>query len=141
MPRPTTTWWEVPYCLRCSRHIARHRLSKRVAQAGTFAGGGVVVLTFIMNKDLRAMAFLVGVGIIVSLLALAASRVLKGSARKMMGPTCAAPTLAVEYRGWDGTSHELVFTSKAYRDAFVAANPTERISTVRVVERFQEAGG
>lgn len=136
--RPTTTWWEIPYCSRCSRHVAMHRLSKREAQAG-IGGGGLVLLILIMNQDFRAATLLLGAVAAVLLLALLGSRLLKGSARKMMGPTCAAPDLALEYRGWDGASHELVFTSKPYLGAFMAVNETKRITTVRVIERFQEA--
>jgi hypothetical protein len=101
----------------------------------------MVVLMLIVNKSFTAMAFLLGIAVAVSFLAFVASRMLKSSARKMMAPTCAAPDIAVEYGGWDGTSHELVFTSQPYRKAFMAANQTKRVSGVRIVERFQEAGG
>jgi len=139
--RLATTWWEVPYCLRCSRHIAKHRLAKRVAQTGLWGGGAGIVLILIQNRSFSAAAVLLGALVAIALASLFASRFLKNTARKMMAPTCAAPSLAVEYGGWDGTSHELLFTSKPYFEAFLAANETKRTSSVRVVERFQEAGG
>lgn len=139
--RPTTTWWEVPYCLRCSRHVSRYQLGKKAARVGVWGISGMTSLMLIMSKDFTAVAFLLGTAVAVWLLAFVASWKLKNRARKMMVPTCAAPDLAVEYGGWYGTSHELVFTSKSYREAFMAANQPKRISSVRSVERFQEAGG
>jgi hypothetical protein len=90
-----------------------------------------------VKVDFATVAWLLGAALAVWLLGLAIRQKLRTEARKLMVPTCAAPGLAVEYGGWDGTAHELVFTSKPYLEAFRAANQP-RTMPVRIVERFQE---
>jgi hypothetical protein len=114
-------------------------LGKGGARAATW-GGGSFLAFFLLSKNFGAAAFLLAAIVGGALFAFAASRMLAGNARKLMRSTCAAPGPALEYKGWDGVSHELVFTSKPYFEAFLAANETKRISTVRTVERLQEAG-
>jgi hypothetical protein len=136
----TTTWWEVPYCSRCSRHVSRHRLAKKLAAAG-LAGAGlltVLMITTIRNST-TATLLILGVAVAVLLLRLGIGRMIESSARNMMVPACAASGLAVEYKGWNGASHELVFTSKPYVQAFMAANPSKAKPHVRKVEMFQES--
>ncbi|HWM95338.1 MAG TPA: hypothetical protein VN493_31585 [Thermoanaerobaculia bacterium] len=92
------------------------------------------------KAGLAVMLALAGAAVGVLTVSFIVGRVLESRARKVMAPSCSAPGLAVEYGGWSGTSHELVFTSKAYMEAFKEANPTTRMSNARIVERFQEAG-
>jgi hypothetical protein len=135
--RMTTSWWEVPYCLRCARHIAKDRSARRFG-AGAGAGTAVLMLMVIVSQaDLITAAWLSGAAVATCLLGLALRQKLRTDARKLMVPACAAPGLAVEYRGWDGTAHELVFTSKPYLEAFTAANQPKTLP-VRIVERFEE---
>jgi hypothetical protein len=83
------------------------------------------------------VAWLFGAALAVWLLGLALRQKHRADARKLMAAACAAPGLAVEYGGWDGTAHELVFTSKPYLEAFTAANRPKALP-VRIVERFEE---
>jgi len=98
----------------------------------------VLMLTAIRSSTAAALLIL-GVAVAVLLLRMGIGRVLESSARNMMAPACAAPGLAVEYKGWNGAAHELVFTSKPYVEAFMAANPSKAKPHVRKVELFQES--
>jgi hypothetical protein len=120
--------------------VARHRGAKRIARTGLWGGGGLSLI-LLMNRAWALAALFLGATVGAALAGMVVSWVLARRSRKGMAPTCAAPGLAVEYGGWSGTSHELIFTSKAYFEAFQAANPSQRISEARIVERFQEVGG
>ena len=137
--KTATTWWEVPYCSRCSRHVTRHRLTKKLATAGLMGAGFLAVLMLTMiNHSTTAALLALGIAVAVLLLKLGLGRMLESSARNMMGPACAAPGLAVEYKGWNGAAHELVFTSKPYMEAFMAANRSKAKPHARKIEMFQE---
>jgi hypothetical protein len=107
-----------PYCKRCVAHVRAHEASG-IASAGVM----VIGIAGAMTAAIVAGA-LAAVGTFVAFALIAWW--LRGARRKAAaagrGPSCAATGIAVEYRGWSGTTSAFTFESPTFAARFAEQN-------------------
>lgn len=126
----TSSWWEIPYCHRCIEHINRLQRARGISGAGLVIAILVALAVAAISESATAAWI---VGLLTAGLGLYLGQRETSRVTDSLAPTCAGAGVAVEHRGWYGTAHDFVFTSKSYVDAFRSANRQKTMSDVRAV--------
>ena len=110
---------DVPYCSRCARH-AEAWDHAGVGSAAVLVLGVIafVVVSLVLAKPLFGLLALVAS--IPIALAVAGAR--RKNAKAQCSESCAAPGLALQYLGWNGTLTSIAFESLTYAARFAEQN-------------------
>ncbi len=128
-----------PYCKRCTQH-AREWESSGVASAGVMVLG--IIAAVVLGMSLGA---LFGVPAFIGAASLAwwLRNKQRASAAAGRGASCAASGVAVEYRGWTGTTSAFTFESPTFAARFAEQNPSLLVNASpelgKLLDRYKRA--
>jgi len=118
VPSETGHALDVPYCKKCIGHVEAWEWAG-IRGMGLAVGGLVLAIVLALVTSYT-------VGAIVLVIAIAAAAYLraagKTNAKRACGPSCASPSVAFGYRGWNGTTHSFTFESPTFAARFAEMN-------------------
>lgn len=128
-----------PYCKRCVRH-ARAWDASGVTSAGAMVLG---ILAAIVVALLTRVLFGLAVFVVATSLAWFVRTRSRRDAAALKGASCASAGLAVEYRGWTGTTHAFTFESPTFAARFAEQNTTRLANQTpqltKLIEGYRKA--
>lgn len=129
---------DTPYCTKCIAHV-------EAWESAGIRAAGVAVLGLIAGSVLLFVSM--PAGIISAVAGIAASAYLraagKAKAKRTCGPSCASPSVALSFRGWDGTTNGFTFESPTFaarfaeQNAAILANETPQLR--KLLEGYKKA--